>query len=171
MCIDTLKGFVIGYLWGKQRQVIRLERYVNVMKSEKVTEIINNQVPMNKTVIKRVKQSLLKKGVIIEQSEELDKWLVSKGAEAITFSSGTIIIMHTKVSASGFFEELIHYGQICKGLTIDGDKENNILMEIAAKERLIKNRRAYKITDYEIDLLTDSISWYKIQLDEIRKGG
>ena len=138
------------------------------IRTEKAIEIINKQIPMDKEVIKRVKQSLVKKGVELLQSEELDIWLVSKGAEAVTFSSGTLIIMHTNVSASGFFEELIHYGQVINGKTKDGDNENILLMEIDAKERLIKCRKPYKITDYEMGILTESLDWYKIKLNEAR---
>ena len=72
--------------------------------SEKAAEIINNQKPMDKNIVERVKHILYNKGIILEQSIELDKWLISKGVEALTFSNGDII-MHTKVSASGFYEE------------------------------------------------------------------
>ena len=68
-------------------------------------------------------------------------------------------------------EELIHYGQILKGLQIEGDIENNILLEIATKEKLIKNQKPYKITDYEIEILTNSINNYKMDLGIIRKRG
>ena len=141
-----------------------------MLSSKKAAEIINTQKPIDKEVFERVKESLAKKGIAIHQSEESDKWLISKGAEAVTFSDGTIV-MHTNVSASGFFEELIHYGQIKNGRSIAGDIENNILLEIEAKERLIKNRKAYGITDYEIEVLTDGLNYYKIELEKIRKAG
>jgi len=138
--------------------------------SEKTVDIINKQKPMNPEVIKRVKESLLKKGTILDQSVEIDKYLESRGKEGITYSDGTII-MHTKVSASGFFEELIHYGQIKNGRAIYGDERNTILMEIEAKEKLIRNKKSYDITDYEIEILTDSLNWYKNSLDILEKGG
>ena len=123
---------------------------------------------MDKEVLARVKRSLATKGVIVEQSAEIDKWLISKGAEAVTFSGG-MILMHTKVSASGLFEELIHYGQIRNGRVIEGDIENNLALEIEAKERLIKNRKAYRITDYEIGILTDILNEYKMQSSAMRE--
>jgi len=139
----------------------------NGLSSERAAEIINKQKPIDKAVVKRVKRSLADRGVVLEQSREIDEWLISKGAEAVTFSDGTIC-MHTNVSASGFFEELIHYGQIKNGLSVVGDVENNLILEIAAKERLIKNQKAYQITDYEIEVLTDILLQYKILLEDLR---
>jgi len=138
--------------------------------SEKAREIIEKQEPISKEIIKRVKKALEQKGVALEQSDEMDKWLISKGAEAVTFSNGTIIL-HTKASASGLFEELIHYGQIKNGRAIAGNDENNLLMEIEAKERLIKYRNAYKITDYEIEVLKNILDDYKALLENIEREG
>ena len=107
---------------------------------------------------------------MLGQSESMDKYLVSQGNEAATFSDGTIVL-HTSISASGFFEELIHYGQIKNGRAIIGDDENNLLLEIEAKERLIKYQKAYKITDYEIEVLTEALGEYTIKLKNLKKGG
>ena len=52
-----------------------------------------------------------------------------------------------------------------------GDIENNILMEIEAKERLIRYRKAYGITDYEIEVLTDGLDYYKMELENLSKAG
>ena len=79
--------------------------------------------------------------------------------------------MHTNVSASGFYEELIHYGQIKSGRAIENNVANNILMEIEAKKRLIKYQKAYKITDYEINITKNVLQYYEIMLDKIRNGG
>jgi len=138
--------------------------------SEKTREIITKQKPIEIDTVKRVKKSLADKGYVLEQSAEWDRYLETTGKEAITMSDGTIIL-HTLASASGFFEELIHYGQIRSGRAIYGDLENTLLMEIEAKERLIRSRNAYRITDYEIELLTESLSTYKMELEKLRKGG
>ena len=138
--------------------------------SEKAKEIISRQKQMDISVVQRVKASLSRKGVILEQSEEWDAYLVSQGMEATTFSDGTMI-MHTKVSASGFFEELIHYGQIKSGRATYGDEETLLLLEIEAKERLIANRMVYEITDFEIEVLTEVLNQYRTKLGNIRKGG
>ena len=138
--------------------------------SEKTREIILKQTPVDPETFHRVKEALSKKGVTIAQSAELDEWLISKGAEALTFSDGTMV-MHTRISASGFFEELIHYGQILKGQAIEGSHTNNLELEIIAKERIIKNRKVYNVTDYELGIITDTLNAYKKQLNDLIKGG
>ena len=141
-----------------------------MLHSEKSKEIIDKQTPIDRAIVERVGKALGKKGVILEQSEEWDEYLVSKCAEAITFSDGTIV-MHTRVSASGFFEELIHYGQVISGRAVYGNEENRIEMEIEAQERLLRSRRVYGITDFEVETLTTNLNWYNIQLENLRKGG
>jgi hypothetical protein len=81
------------------------------------------------------------------------------------------ILIHTRVSASGFFEELIHYGQVKSERAIFGDEENMLLMEIEAQEKLLRNQKAYGITQFEAEILTNNLNWYKIQLENLRKGG
>ena len=104
----------------------------------------------------------------IEQNDEIDTYLERTGREATILSSGDIM-MHSKVSASGLFEELIHWGQIKKyGTNIS--KVQNCLCEIEAKEKLLQNAKAYGITDYEIRIIKESLLFYKKQL-EILKGG
>ena len=142
-----------------------------MLNSEKAREIINKQQPVSQDIINRVKNNLAQKGVILSQSAELDEYLISQGKEAITFSDGQTIIMHTKASASGFYEEMIHLGQIKKGRAIENDKKNNILLEIEAKERLIKYQKAYKITDYEISNINEALNHYKVLLNNLRNGG
>jgi len=121
--------------------------------------------------LNRVKNALLNKDVIIEQSSEIDRWLISKGVEAVTFSDGKTIALHTRVSASGLFEELIHYGQIKNRNVENCDDINVLILEIEAKEKLIKFKNAYKITEYEIINLTETLELYKIELSKIINGG
>ena len=71
---------------------------------------------------------------------------------------------------SRVYEELIHYGQINSGRAIPGNRINNLLLEIEAKERLINNRRAYNITDFEIDVLSDVLSAYRLELNSLTGG-
>ena len=71
------------------------------------------------------------------------------------------------VSASGFYEELIHYGQLKSGRAVEGNAENQLLMEIEAQERLIKYQKAYKITDYEVEILKDNLNDYNIKLENL----
>ena len=136
-----------------------------VFNSQKSLEILTKQKPMEDLeTIARVKANLEKKGIYIVQGEEGDRYLESQGFEAVVLYQGgdeLTIVMHTNISASGFYEELCHIGQLQSGRAIPYDKENEIVMEIEAKERLIKNKDAYKITDYEVELLTGHLnsSW------------
>ena len=141
-----------------------------MLNSEKAAEIISTQKPMDKSVINRVKKTLASKGVKIEQSAELDKYLILAGKEAVVYSDNTIV-MHTGVSASGFFEELIHYGQLKSGRAVYGDNINTVLLEIEAQERLIKYKKAYKITDEEIAILKSNLNEYKILLEKLQGEG
>jgi len=139
--------------------------------SKKAKEIINSQKPISKDIVNRVKDNLSKKGVILEQSDEGDKFLMQRGAEAATLAPGDLIILHTRVSASGFFEELIHYGQIKRGNFDLYSNEDNIIKEIEAQEKLIKYQKSYKITDYEIEILKNNLEIYKAKLSMIINGG
>jgi hypothetical protein len=136
--------------------------------SEKSAERMKKQKPMDKIIVERVKKSLAMKNIFVEQSEEWDKYLIDTDKEAITFSTGDII-MHTNISASGFYEELIHYGQIKNRRVIYDDKENEFLMEIEAQNKLIKHQKSYKITDYEIEILKENLCKYEAELEELRR--
>jgi len=143
---------------------------IMVFNSEKARKIIEAQTPMDTETIDRVKEALSRKGTTLAQSDEIDEYLIRNGKEASTFTDGTII-MHTRVSASGFYEELIHYGQLKNAKVIHGSEQSRLLMEIEAQERLIKHQKAYKITDYEIELLRENLKIYQIELKELLKGG
>ena len=146
------------------------EEGVVLLNSEKAAEIIAKQDSMDPKVIARVKASLEKQGGIIVQSEEIDRYLVRHGREASTFTDG-MMWMHTKVSASGFFEELIHYGQIKRGHVDFDNVESKIQMEIDAKERLIRNQHVYGITDFEVTVLAEALESYKARLEKLKVRG
>jgi len=142
-----------------------------MLNSEKAAEIINNQPPISQNIVNRVKNRLAEKGADLMQSEELDNYLMLRGVEAVTLAPGNVIIMHTKVSASGFYEELIHYGQFKRGDVNINSKMDVIKKEIEAQKKLIKYQRAYKITDYEIKVLTNNLEKYIIDLEILMNGG
>jgi len=162
MCLEDLWYGYFIFTNLKQVNNMSTKKYKDAL------EILIYQKPVDKSVFHRVKNALAKRGVVIEQSKEIDRWLVSKSTEAVTFSDGTML-MHSRVSASGFFEELIHYGQIKSGRADVCNEINNLLLEIEAKERLIKHKKAYRITDFEIVILTDILDKYKIQLTILKQ--
>ena len=142
-----------------------------MLNSEKAQAVILKQIPLDKTVVERVKQALERKGVTLSQSEDIDKNLISRGREATVYDPGDLILMHTRVSVSGFFEELIHYGQILNGHYNRNSPTDIIKMEIEAQEKLIKHRDAYRIPDEEIALLTENLAHYKMTLVRLEDGG
>jgi hypothetical protein len=139
--------------------------------SQKTKDIISKQKPISIKIVKQVKDNLSKKGVVLEQSEEIDKILILHGKEAVVYAPGNTILMHTKVSASGFYEELIHYGQFKRGGFDISSPKDILELEIETQEKLIKFRKAYKIPDEEIQILTENLDWYKMKLEEFEKGG
>ena len=141
------------------------------LSSEKSAEIIARQKPMRVEVIERVRANLENKGISLVQSEEINGFLLSRGSEGVTFYGEPVICLHTNASASGFFEELIHLGQILDGRVKENDDENRLLLEIEAKQRLLMNRRAYGITDFEVEVITKSLNGTLAELDNFRKAG
>ena len=136
--------------------------------SEKTRKILENQKPVNKDLLNRVKKSFEEKGLSIAQGKDIDDYLERTGREATILSSGDMLL-HSKISASGLFEELIHWSQIRKyGPTIS--KLQNCMCEIEAKEKLLKYATSYGITDYEVEVINNSLLFYKKQL-ELLKGG
>ena len=58
---------------------------MKILNSLKAQEIVAKQKPMDVEVIKRVKANLEKKGIYVEQSEDINRYLLSRGSEGITF--------------------------------------------------------------------------------------
>jgi len=75
-----------------------------------------------------------------------------------------VIIFHSKVSASGMFEEVIHTSQI-RLYGYEYCKKNYELLEIEAKTKLLKNKKIYKITDFEENIIKESIKDYEKLLE------
>ncbi|MDR3305983.1 MAG: hypothetical protein LBS85_08200 [Clostridiales Family XIII bacterium] len=138
-------------------------------------DILLKQKPMNVEIITRVKKNLRRKGVVLEQSQELDIWLESIGCEGITMPGDPevdalpTIVMHTGISASGFFEELIHLGQIqnygIKGTTAMSNVER-LGYEIQAKEKVLAHINAYGVTRYEKKILIRLLNRDRINLEK-----
>lgn len=63
---------------------------------------------------------------------------------------------------------MIHLSQIKDRDLYSADRKKSELArlknEIAAKEKLLKNRKAYGITDYEIEIIKESIKNYEEQV-------
>ena len=156
--------------YGVQGEIEKAERII--FNSDKTREILNKQKPVNPEIFNRVKKRLTALGYSVECNSEIDAYLERSGKEASVINTGeegkAIVFFHTKLSASGLFEELIHLSQIKDRDLYSADRKKSELArlknEIAAKEKLLKNRKAYGITDYEIEIIKESIKNYEEQM-------
>ena len=149
--------------------------YKTIISSEKTLEILNTQKPVDKTVFKKVVKRLKSQGYTVQYDKDTDIYLEKQGKEAcviLTSEKKPIILFHTKLSASGMYEELIHLTQINKMQTTISDGKAFFIelaqKEIDAKEKLLRNSRAYGITDYEIDIIRNSINDYQQRLRRLK---
>jgi hypothetical protein len=89
------------------------------------------------------------------------------GAEASTL--GDHITLRENPSRSAVFEELIHATQNRKG-RFDGSPLSSLVNEIEAKEKLIRNRRAYGIPNAETKQTIEALRDYRSQLHTLQIG-
>ena len=174
---------VVEYITEKERTNVHTKqvfkraretriRYNNqsfsIFASAKSKEILEKQPKVDEEDYERVIGELKRKGVAIERSEEWNKYLDLYGMEGIVFADldGNSIIYHTNLSYSGMYEEIVHLKQIEDGKRANPGTIENYLLEIEAKEELIRNADKYKISDYEISVLKEYIRKYKILLEK-----
>lgn len=125
--------------------------------------------PMPKKQFRKIYRSFKAKGGIIQMNPETDKYLESKHVEGITYNENTILLKQNPNRAS-VFEELIHSAQYRDGKN-DGSYKSRILNEIEAQKILIKNAKAYKLTDSEIEQTKIALQGYEEELEEYYKNG
>ena len=85
-------------------------------------------------------------------------------------SIGNIIIFRKNPSASAVFEEVIHFAQGKAG-KINSSPYSQILCEIEAAEKLLKNRIAYAITNEEIQSTIIRLNSEKAKLKILMERG
>ena len=138
--------------------------------SEKTKTILSLQPQVDKELLNKVVAGLRRTGYDVQIGKETDNYLEKYGKEAVTMQSldsKGIIIYHSKVSASGMFEEIIHTSQI-RQFGFEYCKKNYEELEIEAKTKLLKNKKIYKITDFEETIIRKSLKEYREMLK--RKG-
>ena len=97
-----------------------------------------------------------------------DKLLELWGKEAyvITTNDGkAAIVFHSKLSASGLFEEIIHTAQTRK-FGYEYCQLPTHELEVEAKLKLLKYAKSYGITDYEKEVIKEDLIWHKSQIKE-----
>lgn len=125
--------------------------------------------PMPKKQFRKIEKAFKARGGIIQYDDATDEYLKSKNAEAITYNETTILIRKNAGRAS-IFEELIHTAQYRSGEN-DGSYLSRLKCEISAQEKLLKNAKAYKLTEPEIIQTKKALQAYKNELDEYIKNG
>lgn len=141
-----------------------IDRARKALFSEKSEEILANQKLVDPLLLNNVTNRLKEQGITVWMDDEADRFLNHGGAEATIMYPNTVIF-HSKLSASGMYEELIHLAQIRK-LGREPTTIEITQMEIEAKEKLLRNSKAYGITEYEQEIIRDSIAYYAKLLDE-----
>ena len=125
--------------------------------------------PMPKKQLRKIIKSFKAKGGIIQMNDETDKYLDDKRVEAITYNKDTILL-HQNPGRASVFEELIHSAQYRDGKN-DGSYKSRLLNEIEAQKILIKNAKAYKLADFEIEQTKIALRGYEEELEEYYKNG
>ena len=145
---------------AEKRGIIKMKRKKNDNKSE----------TMPKKQLQKIIKRFKKLGGTIQMSEETDKYLDSKFAEAITYDAHTILLRQ-KPSRASVFEELIHSAQYGTGKN-DGSYISRLKCEIEAQEKLLRYQKAYRLTKIEVEQTEKALNDYKNELKlYYKKGG
>ena len=115
--------------------------------------------PMPKKQLLRIEKAFKRNGGIIQRDATTDVYLQKKQSEAITIDAKTILLMQ-KPGRASVFEELIHATQYRLGEN-NGSLLSRIQCEIAAQEKLLKNAKAYKLTEKEVLQTRKALEAYK----------
>lgn len=129
--------------------------------------------PMDEGTFKRIKASLEKQGVKVIQDADSDSFLEYMEAEALTLSDGSGILFQSGriPSASAVYEEVIHVKQIQrKGAVSSEDTIEYLNREIEANEKVLKNKKAYHLTELDIQSIEHNLAYYYEQLKEVNGG-
>ena len=132
-------------------------------------EMGNEQhIPVDSERFARMQLAFERQGGIIQRSSENDVYLDWQGAGASTSNAKEISFRSDREpTTTEVFEEFIHTAQFRQGRL---SSSNRIEMEIEAKEKLIKNQKAYKIPEHEHINTLKQLEQYKNALNQKRGG-
>ena len=129
---------------------------------------------MDSRRFEKIKIGLERNGIAVIQDSEGDSYLRFMGAEAMTLSDASAVIFQSSriPSASAVFEEVIHATQIRENGPVStyGNKNGAIEYlnrEIEANEKLLKNRKNYRLTDKDIESVEINLAQYYAKLKEV----
>lgn len=121
--------------------------------------------PMPKKQLQKIVKAFRRQGGLIQMSDSTDAYLDYKKAEAITYDAKTIL-MRQRPGRAAVFEELIHAAQYREGRN-DGTYKSRLQCEIEAQEKLLRNQKAYQLTQPEIRQTKRALSSYQKELKEL----
>lgn len=125
--------------------------------------------PMPKKQFRRIINSFERHGGKVLRNKEAEERLARLGVEASTINDKTVIFSRHP-SRAAVFEEFIHVTQYKLGEN-DGSYFSTLKCEIEAKEKLLKNKKQYKLTEQEIKDTYESLKRYQKDLDDYLRGG
>lgn len=125
--------------------------------------------PMPKKQLHKIEKAFKARGGLIQYGEETDAYLKSKNAEAITYNDKTILLKQNPGRAS-VFEELIHATQYRNGEN-DGSYVSRLNCEIEAQKKLLRNSKAYKLTEAEVEQTKIALQQYESELKAYNEKG
>lgn len=125
--------------------------------------------PMPKKQLHKIEKAFKAQGGLIQYGEETDAYLKSKNAEAITYNDKTILLKQNPGRAS-VFEELIHATQYRNGEN-DGSYVSRLNCEIEAQKKLLRNSKAYKLTEAEVEQTKIALQQYESELKAYNEKG
>jgi len=113
----------------------------------------------------KIKVSFERKGKIIDQSDDMQRYLDFRGAEGITFNAREIGL-RKQPTTSSVFEELIHATQHRTGKFKEfvnkyGNKKAELLLEIEANEKLVRFAKQYNIPEIETMQTKKNLKFYR----------
>ena len=117
---------------------------------------------MDAGIFNRIKSAFQRRGGIIDQSDDAQRWLDKRGAEAATYDAETILFRQNPTRVE-VFEEFIHTAQWRRGRATG----NNIVeMEIEAAEKLIRCAKNYKLTPQDVAAVQNRLNNLLKQLNQ-----
>jgi hypothetical protein len=125
-------------------------------------------IPLDPVRLSRMKAAFERNGGVVDQGAGAKAYLEMRGAEGVTFDAKTILLPENPTT-SAVFEEFIHTGQHRTGLVnryteLYGNGAAQLRLEMEAAEKLINNRRPYRIPNTETRGTIQRLREYREQL-------
>lgn len=122
--------------------------------------------PMPKKQFRKIERAFKRMGGVILCNEEVDNFLGQQQAEGATLDGMTVLLVQNPGRAA-VFEEMIHAAQYRRGEN-DGSHLSRILNEIDAQKKLLRNAKAYKLTQNEIEQTRRALVSYETELENLK---